>query len=659
MPPQATPPPLAAGPSGQVGALPTDLVVLIVAVAAGVVAQGGYYRPGRLLLTALVCAAPIVALARAALGRAGHAPGPARTGSYGVVAPPSADRRWPTPVRLLAPACAALAGWALTRAAVTGEYPVALGYLATLGTVAVAVPLVVRAGPAARERLAEALIAIGAGVAVTSWVGVAWRLPRFAVPVEHRLWRGGSTLTYPNAAAALLAMLALLGLALLVGRPRSVPLGAAGYLMVVGVGAALSRAGLLALLAGYLVLVLAAGVRRTLARTSPALLGAAVAVAALAPSFPVGWPPRPTLAVAGLLAGAAVALGVPRLPARIRPAALAGSLSLVAAAVVGRLGSGPVAAVLASRGTAASSGRSGAAGAALDLVARYPLAGTGPGLARFFWHSPDGRGAVALYAHDEYLQLLVDLGAIGAALLLVLIATIWSTARRAPAGRHRPLWAGAVAALVALAVHSGFDFLWHIAVLPLVGGLLVGIAGPARNGPSGRRRTGAARSGGVLGRTIRSRSGEGVQMNMSRSRLVALAAVAAGVATAAVAVPAGAAVSLQSESPPAATLNLGGKARLDANGAVVFTSVSLTCPRRAEGYLRVRVTQAVGNAIASGESDTVTVRCTGSEQRFSLSVSPTQRPFRKGVAFGRAVADVCPGPCETTVDEHNIQIVTK
>ncbi|MFD0823132.1 hypothetical protein ACFQ0D_33515 [Micromonospora zhanjiangensis] len=40
-------------------------------------------------------------------------------------------------------------------------------------------------------------------------------------------------------------------------------------------------------------------------------------------------------------------------------------------------------------------------------------------------------------------------------------------------------------------------------------------------------------------------------------------------------------------------------------------------------------------------------------------MSPTQRPFRKGVAFGRAVADVCPGPCETTVDEHNIQIVTK
>ncbi|WP_327006601.1 hypothetical protein OHA72_04575 [Dactylosporangium sp. NBC_01737] len=41
-----------------------------------------------------------------------------------------------------------------------------------------------------------------------------------------------------------------------------------------------------------------------------------------------------------------------------------------------------------------------------------------------------------------------------------------------------PLWAGAAAAVTALALHSAFDFLWELAVVPLLLGVLVGIAGP-------------------------------------------------------------------------------------------------------------------------------------------------------------------------------------
>ena len=114
------------------------------------------------------------------------------------------------------------------------------------------------------------------------------------------------------------------------------------------------------------------------------------------------------------------------------------------------------------------------------MVAQRPLTGTGMGLARFLWDTPDGNGAVALYVHNEYVQTLVDLGAIGLALLFALIAALAWYLYRGRRYTHRPgIRAGVLAALVAFAVHSGFDFLWHVAVLPLAGAFLVGLAGPA------------------------------------------------------------------------------------------------------------------------------------------------------------------------------------
>ena len=390
--------------------------LLVAALAAGAVAQGGYYPPGRILIAALVA----VALGLALRGR-----------------PWSRTDTWP-----LGAAGAGLALWAVVRA---GSLPAAVAFAGTVGCF-VAVPAVLaRTGPEERERCADALLAVGALVAMTAWVGVAWRLPRFAVLVDGTLWRGGSTLTYPNATAALLVPLALLALA----RRRA----AVGYLLLVGTGAALSRAGLLALLLG---LVTLAALRRVMVRP---LLGAAVAVAALAPSFPAGASPRPLWAVAGLVAGAVVALG-PR-------------WTLVLLLPLPLVGCGPV----ASRISLASAGRTGALRAALDMVS---FAGTGTGRAEFFWRTADGNGQLAGYVHNEYVQILVELGVVGAVLLLGVLAACVATVR---AGRHFPhrpgIRAGAVAALVALAVHSGFDFLWHIAVLPLLGALLIGLAGPA------------------------------------------------------------------------------------------------------------------------------------------------------------------------------------
>ncbi len=484
--------------------------VLIAALAAGVVAQGGYYVAGRLLLTGLVAVAVILAIR---------------------------DKlrvTWTLPL-----AGAGLAGWILLRGITGGGVELATAAVATLGVFTAAAVVVAGSGPAVRERYAEAAIWIGVLVAVTAWFGVAWRSPRFAVLVEHKLWRGASTLTYPNAAAALLAPLALLALALFLARPGDLRRVAAAYLLLVGVGAALSRAGFLAFGAGLAVLALAntgrrargqgpAGQavptpadtgrrprdeahtgRRSVLRLLPTALGAAVAVGALAPSYPASAQPRPYLAVAGLLAGAVVAVGLSRLQAWSARAGVAGTLATVAIA-------GPVAwvqhgapylqKILESRGNLDSSGRSEAWTSAFALIAQNPLTGTGIGQARFFVTGPGGRDAVSLYAHDEYLQTLVDLGAIGAVLLVILFATVALTVGARPSEladasgatvrrRRGDVWAGALAALTAFAVHSGLDFLWHIAVLPLLAGLLVGLAATDRseeptNAPSRKEQPG-------------------------------------------------------------------------------------------------------------------------------------------------------------------------
>ena len=435
-------------------ALPAHAVLLLTALAAGVVAQGGYYLPGRVLVTVLVLAAAAVALRVKGFTRADIGP---------------------------AVAAGALALWILARAVQVDEYPEALAAVATLACLVAALLVLRRTDPAIRESGAEALVWVGALVSVTAWLGVAWRLPRFAVLVEHKLWRGGATLTYPNATAALLVPLALLALALLAARPRAVPRAVAAYLLLVGVGTTLSRAGFLALLAGFLVLAVLA--RSVLWHSIPPAIGATVAVAALVPSFPDSSTPQPSLAVLGLAAGAVVAVGPVLLRGRSRAAVIAAMVLAAVVAAAAVLRSGRLHQVWAVRGNLDSSGRTGALHAAFQMVAEHPFIGTGVRLARFVWNTPDGNGAVALYVHDEYVQTLVDLGAIGLVLLLGLFAVLaWQVlrARRLP---HRPgVRAGAVAALAAFAVHSGFDFLCHIAVLPLAGSLLIGLAGPAIGG---------------------------------------------------------------------------------------------------------------------------------------------------------------------------------
>ena len=182
----------------------------------------------------------------------------------------------------------------------------------------------------------------------------------------------------------------------------------------------------------------------------------------------------------GLTAGLFAACVLPALSA---PVGCRRFVAVAAAAVAVLALAGGASAALddvgRTRVTVSSPDRQQETRAALRLVAGSPLVGVGPGQAELRWDGPEGRVLVAKYAHNEYVQVLVELGVVGLALvvaLLVLSAREIRTARAvAPAS---PLRRGAVAGLVALLVASAFDFLWHLPAIPLVAAVLVAFTVP-------------------------------------------------------------------------------------------------------------------------------------------------------------------------------------
>src|SRR5439155_22697507 len=104
-----------------------------------------------------------------------------------------------------------------------------------------------------------------------------------------------------------------------------------------------------------------------------------------------------------------------------------------------------------------------------------------------------------------------------------------------------------------------------------------------------------------------------MKVRWARFPLIAGAAIAAG-AMLAFALPAGASVSVQSQSPPVAAVSLGKKATLDANGAVIFPTVRITCQPGSVASLSVTVTENVGGHIAKGSITQQIGSCTGSTQ---------------------------------------------
>jgi hypothetical protein len=432
--------------------LPLHALLLVVALVVAVAAQGAYYGAGQRTVTVVLLLALLAAL------RA---------------------KPWSRDDALLPPvwAAAALAVWAAVSATVAGDITAALPVVALLAGVVVVLVAVRRLTGGQRDALAAAVVAVGGLVAASGWVGVAWRVTPWALE-DQGLWRAATTLTYANAAAGLLVPLALLAVARLATRP-GVPAMVAAWLLLVGAGATLSRGGVLALAVGGAVLATLFGLGRTLRAAGPPTLGAVVTLVGLAPSMPASSPPRPALAAAALMVGVAVAVGASRLRSRLLALTLAAAvLAACAVLAVGGRAADAAAPVTGTRLTIASPDRVAAARAALQLAAERPLTGTGPNQAVLTWVQ-NSRRVTSRYVHNEYLQVLAELGFVGLGLLVVLLAslawTVWRGRLEAPS---TAIWAGAAAGLAALAVHSALDFLWHLPAIPLVGAVLAGLVLP-------------------------------------------------------------------------------------------------------------------------------------------------------------------------------------
>jgi O-Antigen ligase len=437
--------------SGRHGAAGWAGLLLLTAVAAGLLGQGAFYARVRWYLGVLVVATTVLAL---------------------VAWPPTRDdARLPPVVAALA-----LAAWAVLDAALLGVATAGVGpALLLLGVVAVLL-VCRRLGQEDREVLLLGVVAVGLLVALAGWLGVAGRVGSWAW-LGDGLWRASSTLTYPNAAAAVLVPVVLLVLGRLVDAPGSLPLALAATGLLAGAAATMSRAAVLALAVGLVVLAGLRGFPGTARAALGPCMGALVALAGLVPSMPDAGPPRPALALAGLCAGLALAAVVARLRRWPAVALVLGGVlvgCLAAAVVVG--GVGDAARLVAeTRITLASPDRSDAVDAAVRVAAEHPLTGAGPGQADLRSRGADGGTRFFAYAHNEYVQVAAELGLVGLGLLAVLLAALARLLWRArAAGQEGAGWAGVVAAAAAFAVHSGFDFVWHLPAVVLVVTLLAG-----------------------------------------------------------------------------------------------------------------------------------------------------------------------------------------
>jgi hypothetical protein len=398
-----------------------------------------------------------------------------------------------------------LGGWALVGLAVMATSTVVAGVLdhhlagvlgpvALLAGLAVIVAVVAASTGAARRQLTDATLALGVFLAATAWIGVAFHLSPLGHP-DGGLWRAATTVTYANAAAAILGPLALWTLARATSHHGSATRCAA-VLVLAGLGATLSRAGVASFVAGLLVLSALLGFGVVWRAGGTALVGGLVATAALVPGMPVTSAAKPLLAVFGLAAGLAIgavrgpgAVNQPRHPGSRGRRLRIGWVVLLAGAAVGvaLIGFGGHSRVWSGRLSLSSPDRASLASAALHMWHNHPVSGVGPGRAVFIWTAADHQLVFDRYVHDEYLQIAVEQGLVGLVGLGALAAAAattafagWQFGSRSPSDGDlradlKALRAGAIAGLVCLAIHSGFDFLWHVPAVPMIAAVAVGL----------------------------------------------------------------------------------------------------------------------------------------------------------------------------------------
>lgn len=319
----------------------------------------------------------------------------------------------------------------------------------------------------------QLVVAVGAVSAAAGLLATTARWYPLAMPAQN-LWRLSTTLTYANAAGALLAVALLAGLGL-EQRARTTQLMVC--LCAAGLVATQSRGAVLGAIVGVVIVPLAQ-LRRAALTVGLGVLGglAVVATSSGAQAQPV--------AMVAVVVSVVLAVALPRRSGSVGLSTnVAGAwwgsmrkravvLAVLTVATIGiAVGAGLVLRVPIERRVAlgSSEDRGHEWAAAFDQWRSSPLVGVGPDEILYF-HAADGN--YAHFSHNEYLQVLADGGLIGAALLVVSGICVARAVRRVDVATSC-----ATAALVAFAVAAALDFDWHLASLGLVGGWVAGLAG--------------------------------------------------------------------------------------------------------------------------------------------------------------------------------------
>jgi hypothetical protein len=429
--------------------------MLLVAAGLAIIGKGAFYRQGQIVAGSALAFAFALALLL----------------SRGRLFAPALPRS----IVLVVVSQFAFGLWAVARAALAGDDLGGLSLLALAAALSAGFVLGHLATPPQRRALRQAIIVLGVASAAAGWAGLVWRIDSLAIP--GRAWRASGTLTYENALACLLAVVAVVVVAELVERETPV-LGAALCVILAGAAASQSRGGAVALLLGAVTLCGLLGWRAVLRVAWRPGIGATIAAVCLVPSMPVTSSPRPLPAVIGLCLGLAVAAWPrDRLPAvgpvgtsKVVGVAVVAVAGIVLALQLGGIGMGE----LTGGVNWSSRHRVSQHRVAIAELAEQPLVGTGPGHAVLRWRDA-GRTLQARFVHNEYLQVAVELGLIGGALLLLMLVALGHAVWQGRAAGGLP-WAGVVAAGVVIAVHGGLDFVWHLPAIPFIAVLLAGTA---------------------------------------------------------------------------------------------------------------------------------------------------------------------------------------
>jgi O-antigen ligase len=183
--------------------------------------------------------------------------------------------------------------------------------------------------------------------------------------------------------------------------------------------------------------------------------------------------PHPAAAVLAAVAGLAVSAGLPAIHV---PRAAVNGLAPSLLVLGGTRVHTAIGAIGDARLTVHDPERTASVQPAFEVFAHHSITGAGPSLPTLTWVTGNG-SSVYRYAHNEYVQVLAELGAVGGLLLAVMLLAI---IRRLYQARreNEVIGAGALAATTALAIHAAFDFVWHIPGISLLAAALVGLASP-------------------------------------------------------------------------------------------------------------------------------------------------------------------------------------